>query len=398
MTSILGGLLQDVAERREDGGAFLARYGMLRNPFPPARTIYPEVIYNQEKAVHLFADGVKAILGADIARRTMAVIGGTGQGKSHFQRHCQYEVKHLKLPVVAVEFLAGTSSAANLVREIFRAADEHVRELGEQDLLSAIVGKVGDGDLGPVRQTDLKNALLTLVRSQKKGFQPEDMHQRFTSEVLLDTCRRWVVGETLSQTEKRYLRVSSRLATASLMIRVMTELFSLARQQGFFKGVMLCLDEVEALFFSGVSASRIQAFLQDLRYLFDEAHGQSSGYSLLVVAGSTLRGVQDLREYNYPLFQRLGFDTEARIQLHEVKDLDEARSFAEVYIEFERDRYNAERKPSVSSERARSLISDDDLKSAFLGDPKTGDTRNQARLLEGLHRIVEAKKAAAEKH
>ncbi|WP_164779959.1 BREX system ATP-binding domain-containing protein [Mesorhizobium sp. M7A.F.Ca.US.011.01.1.1] len=296
---------------------------------------------------------------------------------------------------MSVEFLAGTSSAANLVREIFRAADEHVRELGEQDLLSAVVSRIKPGEVGPVRQTDLKNALSTLVRSQQQGFRAEDMHQRFTAEVLLDVCRRWIVGETLSQTEKRYLRVSGRLATASLMIRVMTELFALARQQGFFKGVMLCLDEVEALFFSGVSASRIQAFLQDLRYLFDEAHGQHSGYSLLVVAGSTSRGAQDLREYNYPLFQRLGFDTETRIQLHEVKDLDEARSFAEVYIEFERQRYNTEKKSQVSAERARSLITDDDLKSALLGDLKSGDTRNQARLLEGLHRIIEAKKAAA---
>lgn len=396
MTSILGGLLQDVAHQREEGGAFLARYGMLRNPFPPARTIYPEVIYNQEKAVRIFADGVKAIIGRDVARRTMAVLGGTGQGKSHFQRHCQYEVNRLRLPIVSVEFLAGTSSAANLVREIFRAADDHLRDLGEQDILSAVTSRVVSEELGPVRQTDLKNALLTLVRSQSSGFQPQDMHKRFTPEVLLDTCRRWIVGETLSQTEKRYLHVSSRLATASLMIRVMTELFALARQQGFFKGVMLCLDEVEALFFSGVSASRIQAFLQDLRYLFDEANGQNSGYSLLVVAGSTLRGAQDLREYNYPLFQRLGFETEARIQLHEVKDLDEARRFAEVYIEFERERFNSGTKNKVTAERARSLITDEELKFAFLGDPKAGDTRNQARLLEGLHRIVEAKRTAAE--
>lgn len=58
------------------------------------------------------------------------------------------------------------------------------------------------------------------------------------------------------------------------MIRVMTELFSLARYQGLFKGVMVCLDEIEAIFSSGVSTSRIQSFLQDLRYLFDEAVGR----------------------------------------------------------------------------------------------------------------------------
>lgn len=397
MTSILGGLLQQVAKGDEEGGAFLAQYGMLRNPFPPARTIYPEVIYNQEKAVTLFAEGVKAIIQPEIARRSLAVLGGTGQGKSHFQRHCQYEVRNLNLPVVSVEFLAGTSSAATLVRDIFRAADEYMKDRGEQDLLSAIVQRLELGNMGPVRQTDLRNALTILVRSRLPGFEPEDMYRRFTSDALHDICRRWVVGETLTQTEKRYLHVSGRLATASLMVRVMTELFALARQQGLFKGVMLCLDEVEALFFSGVSTSRIQAFLQDLRYLFDEASGQSSGYSLLVVAGSTTRGAQDLREYNYPLFQRLGFETESRAQLHEVQSFDEARAFADVYLEFERERFNLKRGASISSTRAKSLITDDDLALAFLGGEtaRTADTRSQARLLEALHRIVEDKRAAA---
>lgn len=398
MTSMLGSLLQDAAGSEQVVSHFLSSYGLLRNPFPPARTIYPEVIYNQERAVKLFADGVKAIIRPEIARRSLAVLGGTGQGKSHFQRHCQFEVKQYNLPVVSVEFLAGTSSAATLVRDIFRAADEYSKGLGEEDLLSAVITRLQPGNFGPVRQTDLRNALGTLARSRGANFVPEDMYHRFTSDALHDVCRRWVVGETITQTERRYLHVSGRLSTASLMIRVMTEIFALARQQGLFKGVMLCLDEVEALFFSGVSARKIQAFLQDLRYLFDEAFGQSSGYSLLVVAGSTLRGAQDLREYNYPLFQRLGFETEARVQLQEVQDLNEARRFADVYLEFERQRFNRARNANISIERSRSLITDSDLKLAFFGSEgaHTADTRNQARLLEGLHRIVEEKRKAAE--
>lgn len=399
MTSTLGTLLQDVASHDDGAGEFLASYGMLRNPFPPARTIYPEVIYNQHRAVTLFAEGVKAIIRPEIARRSLAVLGGTGQGKSHFQRHCQYEVRENHLPIVSVEFLAGTSSAATLVRDIFRAADEYLKDQGEQDLLSAIVGRLTLGDYGPVRQTDLRNALQTLVLSRQSNFSPKDMYGRFNSDVLHDVCRRWIVGETLTQTERRYLHVSGRLATASLMVRVMTEVFALARQQGLFKGVMLCLDEVESLFFSGVSTSKIQAFLQDLRYLFDEAHGHTSGYSLMVVAGSTARGAQDLREYNYPLFQRLGFETEARVQLHEVQTFDEAREFADVYLEFERNRFNTARGKHVTAERARSLISDRELKIAFYGSEgvHSADIRNQARLLEGLHRIVEDKRVQNEK-
>lgn len=395
MTSTLGALLKSVVSGVESKNAFLASYGMRRNPFPPARTIYPEVIYNQEDALQRFASHVAAVVGEPLARRSLAVLGGTGQGKSHFQRHCQHEVRAHNLPVVTVEFLAGSGSAAVLVREVFRAADEHVKLVGELDLLSAVVNRIEDGALGPVRQADLRAALLKLVEAGKEGYVPQDSARRFDYPTLLDVCRRWIVGDTLTQTEKRYLRVSGRLSSGSLMIRVMTELFALARQLGLFRGVMICLDELEAVFSSGVSASKVQSFLQDIRYMFDEAVGQSSGYSLLVVSGSTARGADNLRNYNYPLFQRLGFESEARSVLHQVESLEQARRFADVYLEHEREEFVRETKTQVTLDRARSLIDDDDLLRAFYGPSlvPTADERNQARLLEELHRIVEEKRA-----
>lgn len=404
MTSTLGSLLKDIAEPGPSLSGFLAQYGMRRNPFPPARTIYPEVIYNQDRAVRFFADGVKAVVGDELARRSLAILGGTGQGKTHFLRHCQYEVRAHDLPLITVEFAAGTNSAAILVRDIYRAADEHVKLRGELDLLSAIVNRLGEGGLGPVRQSDLRNALQTLQAASEPNYRPMGIHGQYTSDALKDVCWRWILGETLSQTEKRYLRVSGRLGTASLMIRVMTELFALGRLQRLFRGAMICLDEIEAIFSSGASVGRTQAFLQDLRYLFDEARGQSSGYSLLTVAGSTTRGASSLRDYNYPLFQRLGFESEARVELEEVESLDQARRFADVYLEFERERFNEATNGSVSVERARSLIADDDLKAAFYGAEGSDargqqrllpDARNQARLLSELHRIVEEKQKKA---
>jgi len=239
---------------------------------------------------------------------------------------------------------------------------------------------------------------MTLVRASADGYVPQDMYGRFDFAALLDVCRRWIVGETLTQTEKRYLHVSGRLASGSLIIRVMTELFALARSHGLFQGVMLCLDEVEAVFSSGASTSRIQAFLQDLRYLFDEAHGQSSGYSLLVVSGSTGAGATSLSNYNYPLFQRLGFEDEARVQLHQVGTLDEARRFADVYLAHEYERFLKQTGNEIGLARARSLIDDEDLRRAFLGPElieSSRSQRNQARLLEELHRIVETKQSAA---
>lgn len=397
MSSLLDDLLSNIAAAKPESDAFFASFGMSRNPFPPARTIYPEVIYNQEDALRRFATGMGAVLGETIVRRSMGVLGETGQGKSHFQRHCQHVVRSRRLPIVTVEFLAGTGSAQILVREIYRAADEHVRESNQLDLLTAVVTRAGTAGLGPVRQSDLHSALSTLVRASQAGYVPQDQNQRFDFQTLVDTCRRWLVGETLTQTEKRWLRVSGRLSSGSLMVRVMTELFALARQQELFEGVMLCLDEVEAIFSSGVSTARIQSFLQDVRYLFDEALGQSSGYSLMVLSGSTGRGASFLANYNYPLYQRLGFEGEARVSLHQVASLEEARLFADVYLLHEYAETAGAGVTEQGRDRARALVDDDDIRTAFLGPGLApgGDQRSQARLLEELHRIVEAKRDIA---
>lgn len=394
---LLGGIVRPSAAAT--GDAFLRSFGMLRNPFPPARTIYPEVIYNQEKALEAFAQRITAVVGESIQRRSLAILGGTGEGKSHFQRHCQYETARFDLPLVTVEFLAGTGSSPMLVRDVLRAADEFVkRRTGDPDLLAALVASVEGGDLGPIRQSDLRAALRRLVEARDPGYVPKDMYGRFDFATLQEVCRRWIAGETLTTTEKRYLGVSARLSSGPLMVRVMTELFALARDKGFFRGVLICLDEVEALFSSGLSASRVQSFLQDLRYLFDESLGQSSGYSLLVLAGSTARGASELSNYNYPVFQRLGFEVEARVQLHQVANLDEMRAFADVYLRHEHARASDELgTASPSVEHSLSLVDDEDLREAFEGSAGSqgADERNQARLLEQLHQIVERKRELA---
>jgi hypothetical protein len=67
---------------------FFAKYGLAKNPFPTARTIIPEVIYNQQSALQLFAYKVRDILQAthQPEKRSMAVLGGTGS-----QTYIEYE-------------------------------------------------------------------------------------------------------------------------------------------------------------------------------------------------------------------------------------------------------------------------------------------------------------------
>jgi hypothetical protein len=120
-----------------------------------------------------------------------------------------------------------------------------------------------------------------------------------------------------------------------MAIRILGELLTFARQIEIFEGVVLSIDELEALFTSGISNAKIQSFLQDLRYFFDDAVKATMGYSLLVITASTQTGTVSLREVNYPLYQRLGLEGESRAQLQPILDVDDARAFSNVYIEFE---------------------------------------------------------------
>lgn len=395
--STLADLLGDSDSQEERPNGFLAKYGLGRNPFPPARTIYPEVIYNQEPALKRFATSIKPVIGGEVARRAMAVIGGTGGGKSHFLRHCQYHVERLNKGILTVEFLAGTTSAANLVRELLRSADDHTKRQGEQDFLTAIVNALRtDENFGPIHQSDLRSCLGKLTDASKDGYTPTDMYQKYNFDLLREVGRRWLAGGTLTQTERNHLKVSSRLATASLMIRVVSELLAFARERGIVRGVLLCLDEVEALFTSGASTAKIQAFLQDVRYLFDEAVGRESGYGLMVVSASTQTGTANLRDFNYPLFQRLGFEQEAREPLHQIESAEEGRAFVNVYLDFERKRFQEEGPGrTVTEQKTRSIVTDLEIESALYGAQRQTTPTSQARFLEELHRLIEQKKLGA---
>ena len=383
---------------------FLAQFGMERNPFPTARTILPAVMYNQTAALSEFASRVQAVLGDAPQKRSMAVIGGTGGGKSHFLRHCQYlferHVKDFAHGYVSIEFLAGTNSVAQMLREVLRRADEVVKERGEYDLLAALTrGMENQDDLSPVRQTDLKNVIQLLYRASSDNFTPPDRDRAMTFDPLRELAKRWLAGATLSATERKYLGVYSRLGTASMMTRVVTELLSFAHRRKLICGILICIDEVEAIFSGQSSSGRTQTFLQDLRYLFDEAAKGDDGYSLMIVSASTTTGTTSLRDFNYPLYQRLGFEGDQRILLEPINDLDEVMNFAREYINYEIGRASEDFKGTNLSDPDK-FLSVDEYQEAYSAASsatrelslRSAGSVNQGQLLEALHSMVEGKK------
>jgi len=397
--SSLAELLGHQLPQSNQDDAFLAGYGFKRNPFPAARTIIEDVLYNQVAARDRFVSLIREVLSDEPRRRSIGVIGGTGGGKTHFLRHCQYLMRTFRetapRPFIVVEVLAGSCSAIQLVREIYREADEAAKIGGEYDLLTAVVRSVDDEtDFTSVKQTELINVLQLLHRAMQKGFVPPDRDGRMHFEPLRDLAKKWLAGAVLSNTEKRHLGVFSRLSSAAIMTRLLTEILTLARQKQIIDGVMLCLDEVETLFTGGVSTSKIQGFLQDVRYLFDEAVKGNEGYSLLMLSGSTPNGAANLRNYNYPLYQRLGFEEASQAVLVPIASRDEAKEMAQEYINYELKRAN-------SKHKFPDILNEGDIEEAYkaAAGERSGQVAliqrvNQGQLLQALHQIVESKRDA----
>lgn len=382
--------------------SFYESYGFINNPFPPSRMIFPKILYDQDEAVEKFAGLVKEVLVETPNRRAMGILGGTGGGKTHFLRYCLSELgefcKKNFRKFIFVEFQAGSGKVQEIVRESLRGADLLCREEGSVDFITALVGalvNIPEAEaklfLGNVPLDDLRSAIKNLIKSRNQRVGPYEF------ESLRDLFRRWLYGGTLTQTERKYLGVFSRISTASYAVRVLKEALTLGRLLKIIEGMMLCLDEIETLF--SLRPGQYQAFLQELRYFYDEAVKDESGYSLLMLSASTPTGAQTLRNVNYPVYQRLGFEAESKVELNPISGVVDAREFSLSYINYGNEEWKQKNRGKKPTYNPRDIISEKEIEEAYRVAIGVSDHKfkmegkvNQAPLLEALYQKVERKR------
>jgi hypothetical protein len=411
-------LLERLGDRHKRGilhesGEYWQSYGLLRNPFPVNRTIIPELLFDQAPAKQKFTAMVADILGEIPARRALGIVAGPGGGKTHFLRHCRWELdsfcEETRRKFVAVEFQAGSGNVQDMVREAFRKADTVCRQSGATDFLTCIVRALGENDdsdklLEELRHEDFRNSLKTLVEASASDFKPKDRDKQFDFDSLRETCRSWLDGRSLSETQRKYIKVYSRIGTASVAVRVMTEAFALARRLHLFEGMLLCLDELETLFRRGLSAAQYQAFLQDLRYLYDEAVRTDKGYSLLVLSATTTTGAKNLANINFPTYQRLGFEENARVMLSPVSSFVQVKEFGKLYLQHGHEEWKRRQTGGFSFKDITNVLSEIEMENAYR-EARSGSQPDlfgpndvsQASLLEALHRKAEERRKSMER-
>ncbi len=385
---------------------FFDRYGLLRNPFPPSRTIIPEILYDQETAYERFVTLVSGFLRDTPERRSMGILGGTGGGKTHFLRHCRWQLEEFcresDYRFVLVEFAAGAGKVQDIVREAFRGADTICNDHCGADFITSLLAELQKRDdseeiLKSIQHDELHSALSRLLKVSRSGYRPSNTRGQYGFETLRELFRRWLHGGTLSQTERKHLGVFLRIGTASVASRVLRETFTVARYLKIIHGMLLCLDEIETLF-TGLRPAQYQAFLQDLRYLYDEAVKDTSGYSLLVLSASTNTGANTLLNINYPVYQRLGFEQPARVTLVPIDGQLDARNFANVYIEHGHEEWSRRTNAEPCSD-PKTILTDQDIREVYDSVLKSTDPDlrkvgqvNQAPLLDALFHKVEGKR------
>jgi len=406
MSDILQEFYGEHRPQSEHGASpYFESFGLEDNPFPPNRKIIAEVLHGQENAFDKFKALARDVLtqGAP-KRRAMGVVAGTGGGKTHFLRHCQYKFSRLCQALgrtfAIVEYTAGTLSVLELVRDIYRQCDASCRASAEADFLSALIkalaskGAVADQLLRDIALEDLRNALAGLMStSQKSAGEGETSIQAY--EAHGELFRRWLQGDTLTEAERRRLGVMYRIGSAAVAVRILGQILSLARQLGVVEGVLLCLDEMEAIPAKGARLARAQAFLQDLRYFYDDALKDEQGYSLLLLSASTTTGSRSLLELNYPVYQRLGFEESERVELQRIRGVVEAIRFARDYIQYAHERWRQARGMDARpAKEPHALLSDSAIEDSFREAAAGGADAPQGPLLDVLHRKVEEHRRA----
>ena len=401
LESFFGDELQSVTQSADP---FFSRFGLEKNPFPPNRMIVAEVLYDQEDAFGRFRSISREVFSSPSPeRRALAVVAGTGGGKTHFLRHCQY-IFHtvcgqLDRNFAIVEFVAGSGKVDDLVRMIYEGCDEACRGRHEADLPTALARALAENEerdqiISALPLDDIRRSLTTLVDALKDGFRPRDPKGQYGFDALRDLFGRWVRGETLTQAERKYLGVFSRIATPSLAVRVLRETLTLSRNLKLIEGVLLCLDEVESLFTRGLSLGRVQAFLQDLRYLYDESVKAGAGYSLIIVSASTTTGAEALKDRSYPVYQRLTYEGRNRVSLAPIRGVSDASKFARKYIEFFHNQWRERHAGRGQQLDPYALVNLEDIEIAFREASSGGPSAPQGPLLDILHRRVEERKSS----
>ncbi len=287
------------------GNVLFSRYGVASNPFPSANQTSDNPHFPFGEADNSAETQIAAFI-RDNRSQAVVVEGTQGVGKTNFLNHFEREIATVAkdLPgYYVVRYLADPENTFDgTIRRLFEELGSvHLRKLGE---------KITENP-----------ALIECARSQ--DVQTALHHLATAEEDIEDVMMEWLFGLRLLKIHKETLGVQFRLDTVEAKTAALRDIFEVSATAGILNGIFLLLDELEKQ--DGVLGPRaVVRYLSSIRAIIDAL---PKGLFLMIAVTPDA-----LMRYSAALPALRG-RLQNRIQLHLLRDIQDASELAGFYLE-----------------------------------------------------------------
>ena len=349
--------IQDIGEALQ-GTKLYERYGIVTNPFPSSNQTSENPHYAFGEADDLAETQIAAFI-HDNRSRAVVVEGTQGVGKTNFLNHFESEIRNVcdTLPsYYVVRYLADPETTFDgTIRRLFQElGPEHLQELAEKL-------RRDDSHLDKARSQDVQTALYQLADSE------EDI-----AELMME----WLSGLRLFKAHRECLGVQFRLDTVESKTSALRDIVEVSMSAGILSGIFLLLDELEKQ--DGVLGPKaVVRYLSALRAIIDAL---PRGLFLMIAVTPDA-----LARYATALPALRG-RLENRIELSPLKNVDEATTLAEFYVDSARE--TAERSQSGDGGNFE-ILTENEIKECYHDLSQRAELRGDegVRQREFLHKL-----------
>ena len=343
----LDGLFKEVSKEKPKNP--YEDFFLLSNPFPTLGKFYG-ICVDQESVKEEFTRVLRNFY-LDSQSQIMTILGSTGAGKTNLLKFLEQTLRNWResgteQKAITDLFTVFITQPQGSYLEIHRQIISQFGAMFFTEFFSTVRQRKIDLSKLPAQlpgiNPELIQALIHIAQREsglltlpEVSGETSFLHEAQSYRIL----ENWLQGIKLNAEEKRRLgNVSAEVGRSSTVaIKFLADLVKIFLHVKLFKGVIIFIDEFEAVF-SGLSSTSQAQYAQDLRNLFDS---HSEGI-VFVVATAPIG--ERLPQISPALQRRLG----AGVQIAPIVDEIMALKYAQAYIQWGRDMFKEKMKRAVS--------------------------------------------------
>ena len=327
------------------------KFGLLSNPFPTLLGQYCGICVDQENVKGEFTQVLREFF-HDNQSQIITMIGNTGAGKTNLLRFLEQTLRSWREPnteekVIPDIFTVYVEQPKGNYLEIHRQIISQFAAMFFNKFFSFVRNKKIDLSKLPSNLPGTNPELVRALIHIASEPPPKQLTLQIDSDTVLSSrdvqsfriLDHWLQGLKLAASDKKMIgNVSADVGKSSTVaIKFLSDLVKIFLHVGFFKGVVIFIDEFEEVF-SGLTSTMLTQYAQDLRNLFD-----SHPNGVIFVVG-TAPVAELLQQVSPALLRRLG----KTVQIEPIQDENSALKYASAYIQLGREEFKREKNNEVT--------------------------------------------------